>query len=37
MLNGSLEQDKLFVPGDKALVVISYDGDEVLSRHHDGP
>ena len=31
MLNGSLEQDKLFVPGDKALVVISYDGDEVLS------
>lgn len=31
MLNGSLEQDKLFVSGDKALVVISYDGDEVLS------
>lgn len=31
MLNGSLEQDKLFVPGDKALVVISYDGDKVLS------
>lgn len=31
MLNGSLEQDKLFVPGDRALVVISYDGDAVLS------
>ena len=31
MLNGSLEQDKLFVPGYKALVVISYDGDKVLS------
>ena len=31
LLNGSLEQDKLFVPGDKAMVVISYQGDEILS------
>ena len=31
MLNGSLEQDKVFAPGDKALVVISYDGEEILS------
>lgn len=31
MLNGSLEQDKLFVPGDKAMVVVSYQGDEILS------
>lgn len=29
-LNGSLENDKIFEPGDKALVVIDYDGDEVL-------
>ena len=31
LLNGSLEQDKIFAPGDKALVVISYQGDEILS------
>ena len=31
MLNGSLEQDKLFVPVDKAMVVVSYQGDEILS------
>ena len=31
LLNGSLEQDKLFVPGDKAMVVVSYQGDEILS------
>ena len=31
ILNGSLEQDKVFAPGDKALVVISYDGEEILS------
>ena len=31
MLNGSLEQDKIFAPGDKAMVVVSYQGDEVLS------
>lgn len=31
MLNGSLENDKLFAVGDKAQVVISYDGDEILS------
>lgn len=30
MLNGSLEQDKLFEVGDKAQVVVSYDGDEIL-------
>ena len=29
MLNGSLENDKLFAVGDKAQVVISYDGDEI--------
>lgn len=29
-LNGSLENDKIFEPSDKALVVIDYDGDEVL-------
>lgn len=29
-LNGSLESDKIFEPGDKALVVIDYDGDEVI-------
>ena len=31
MLNGSLEQDKIFAPGDKAMVVVSYTGDEILS------
>ena len=31
MLNGSLEQDKLFAPGDKAMVVVSCQGDEILS------
>lgn len=30
MLNGSLEQDKLFAPGDKAQVVVSYHEDEIL-------
>lgn len=31
MLNGSLENDKIFQVGDKALVVISYDKDKILS------
>lgn len=31
MLNGSLEQDKLFAPGDKALVRINYQGEEILN------
>lgn len=31
MLNGSLENDKLFEVGDKAQVVISYNGDEIVS------
>ena len=31
MLNGSLEQDKVFVAGDKALVVVSYTGDAITS------
>ena len=31
MLTGSLEQDKLFSIGDKAYVVVSYSGDEILS------
>lgn len=31
MLNGSLENDKLFAVGDKAQVVVSYDGNEILS------
>ena len=31
MLNGSLEQDKIFAPGDKAMVVVSYQGDTILS------
>jgi uncharacterized membrane protein len=31
MLNGSLEQDKLFVEGDRALVVISYEENNILS------
>lgn len=30
MLNGSLEQDKMFYPGVTAQVVVSYDGDEIL-------
>lgn len=29
LLQGSLEQDKLFETGDKALVVVSHDGDEI--------
>lgn len=31
MLNGSLESDKIFQTGDKALVVISYQEDEIIS------
>ena len=31
MLQGSLEQDKLFEPGDKAQVVISYSGDTITN------
>lgn len=31
MLNGSLEQDKLFSEGDKALVVISYKDEQIIS------
>lgn len=31
MLNGSLEQDKIFYPGDKALAVISHDGENILN------
>lgn len=31
MLQGSLEQDKLFSPGDKALVVISHDGETITN------
>ena len=31
MLNGSLEQDKIFAPGDKAMVVVQYEGNEILS------
>jgi uncharacterized membrane protein len=31
MLNGSLEQDKIFSEGDRALVVISYDETNILS------
>lgn len=30
-LNGSLEQDKIFAVGDKALVRVNYDGDEILN------
>ncbi len=30
LLNGSLEQDKLFYEGDRAQVVVSYSGDEIL-------
>lgn len=31
MLNGSLEQDKIFSAGDKALAVISHDGENILN------
>ena len=31
LLNGSLESDKIFQVGDKAQVVINYEGDEILS------
>lgn len=31
LLNGSLESDKIFQEGDKALVVINYEGDKILS------
>lgn len=31
MLNGSLEQDKIFAPGDRAQVVISHDGDTITN------
>lgn len=31
LLSGSLESDKIFAVGDMALVVISYQGDEILS------
>lgn len=31
MLNGSLEQDKLFSAGDKALVRINYQGEHILN------
>ena len=31
MLNGSLEQDKLYAPGDKALVVVSHDGGTITN------
>ena len=31
MLNGSLEQDNVFQPGDKALVVVSHDGDTITN------
>ncbi|MDF2803814.1 MAG: multitransrane protein-like, partial [Anaerocolumna sp.] len=31
LLNGSLESDKIFKPGDKVLVVISFEGDSILS------
>ncbi len=38
MHNGSLKQDKLFLPGDKALLVVSHDGDTItnvtLSDHY---
>ena len=30
LLQGSLEQDKLFAPGDKAQAVISHNGDNIL-------
>ena len=31
MLNGSLEQDKLFAVGDRAYVVVSHDGDAITN------
>lgn len=31
MLGGSLSQDKLFRPGDKAQVVVHHDGEEIIS------
>lgn len=31
LLNGSLEQDKLFVPGDRVLIRINYQDGEILS------
>ena len=31
LLSGSLESDKIYKEGDKALVLISYSGDEILS------
>ncbi|MBC8545710.1 YibE/F family protein [Clostridiaceae bacterium NSJ-31] len=31
LLNGSLEQDKIFQVGDRAQVVVSYEGDRILS------
>ena len=31
MLNGSLEQDKLFAPGDKAQVVVSHAGETITN------
>lgn len=31
LLNGSLETDKIFSPGDKALVIISYENNHILS------
>ena len=31
LLSGSLESDKIFSVGDKALVVVSYNEDEILS------
>ena len=31
LLNGSLEQDKLFAPGDVAQVVVSHDGDAITN------
>ena len=31
MLNGSLEQDKIFYPGDQAMVVVSHQGDTILT------
>ena len=31
LLNGSLEQDKIFVPRDKAMVVVSFTGDAIRS------
>lgn len=30
-MTGSLEQDKVFVPGDRALVRVNFDGDDILN------